>query len=262
MNLKVVAVIPARKGSTRLNEKPLKDIDGKSLVERVWNQASLCRDIDDLFIATDDDEIKAMSEDFGGKVIMTSKEAPTGSARVAEALQKLNVEWDIALNVQGDMPFIEPDAISLAINFYKENIDKFDMVTIAIPIYDREEFVRPTTVKVVIGDNGRALYFSRAAVPYPRDDDEWKIISDSKERVWSLKHIGLYLFNKEALFALSDNSLEASLENVEKLEQLRLLTLGFRVGVCIIPRHLMEHSIEIDTPEDLDQAIKYAKRLK
>ncbi len=262
MKTKVIAVIPARRGSTRLSEKPLKDIDGKSLVERVWAQASLCEDIDSLYVATDDLEIRDLSEEFGATVVMTSTEAPTGSARVAEALQKLNVDWDIALNVQGDMPFIEPSAISLAINFFKKNIENFDMVTIAIPIYDREEFIKPTAVKVVIGDNGRALYFSRAAVPYPRDDDEWKIIPDSERRVWALKHIGLYLFNKESLFALSDNSLEASLENVEKLEQLRLLTLGFRVGVCIIPRDLMEHSIEIDTPEDLDKAIEHAKGLK
>jgi len=262
MEFNIVAVIPARRGSTRLQEKPLKGIVGKSLVERVWNQASLCKDINSLYVATDDQEIRQLSESFGANVVMTSVEAPTGSARVAEAIQKLNIQWDIALNVQGDMPFIEPDAISLAINYFKENFDNFDMVTIAIPIYDREEFTKPTAVKVVIGDGGRALYFSRAPIPYPRDDDEWKIVPGSDRRVFGLKHIGLYLFKKEALYALSDNSLEASIENVEKLEQLRLLTLGFRIGVAIIPRELMEYSIEIDTPEDLEKAIEHAKGLK
>lgn len=262
MEKSVIAVIPARRGSTRLNEKPLKEIEGKSLVERVWIQAGKCRDIEALYVATDDEEIQKLCQDFGADVIMTSKEAPTGSARVAEALQKLDVDWAIALNVQGDMPFIEPEAISLAIEFYKENLSRFDMVTIAIPIYEREEFLKPSAVKVVIEEGGRALYFSRAPIPFPRDDDEWKIIPESEKRIFGLKHIGLYLFNKGALNALSDDTLASSIEDVEKLEQLRLLTLGYRVGVCVIPRNLMEHSIEVDTQEDLDKAINFAKQLK
>jgi 3-deoxy-manno-octulosonate cytidylyltransferase (CMP-KDO synthetase) len=173
--MKVLAVIPARRGSTRLSEKPLREIGGKTLVERVWLQASQCKDIDDLYVATDDQEIFDLSESFGAKVLMTSPELPSGSARVAAVSHVLNDQWEIIANVQGDMPFINPKVISQVIRFFKDNFTKFSMATIAIPIYDEEEFRRNSVVKVVISSESRALYFSRAPIPNSRDGDEWKI---------------------------------------------------------------------------------------
>lgn len=251
--MKVLAAIPARRGSTRLTEKPLRDIGSKSLIQRVWEQAKQCPEIDDLFVATDDQEIFDLSEGFGAKAIMTSPEIPSGSARVAAVSHILGDKWDIILNVQGDMPFINPLVISQLIGFFKENFDKFAMVTIAIPIYDEQEFLKPSAVKVVISEENRALYFSRAAIPHSRDGDQWNVIAGSEKRVFGLKHIGLYGFKKNILPVLEDKQ-GSELESVEKLEQLKVLEKGHPIGVCIVDPNLMEKSIEIDTEDDLKLA--------
>jgi 3-deoxy-manno-octulosonate cytidylyltransferase (CMP-KDO synthetase) len=256
----IVAVIPARRGSTRLPEKPLKLINGKTLIQRVWEQSSKCSSINKLLIATDDAEIKNLGESFGAKVFMTSPDIPSGSARVGAAVKMLNTDWDIAINIQGDMPFIDESVIDLAINYFKANFDKYSMVTIAIPIIDKEEFYKPTSVKVVVSDEGRALYFSRAPIPHSRDGDSWELNRTNQE-FYGLKHIGLYLFKKEALLELEDNEV-SSLEKVEKLEQLKLLERGHSIGVCIVPRELMERSIEVDTEDDLKAAEIEAKARK
>ena len=256
--MKVLAAIPARRGSTRLSEKPLRDIGGKSLVQRVWEQAGQCADIDDLYIATDDEEIFSMSKEFGAKVLMTSPDIPSGSARVAAVSHALGDKWDIVMNVQGDMPFINPKVISQVVNFFKENFSKFAMVTIAIPIYDESEFLKNSAVKVVISDEGRALYFSRSPIPNSRDGDEWKVCKNANQRVYGLKHIGLYAFKKEVLHILEEKDASA-LENVEKLEQLKVLERGEAIGVCIVNPELMERSIEVDTESDLEIARKYAE---
>lgn len=260
-NLNVVAVIPARRGSTRLTEKPLRDIDGKTLIQRVWEQASKCKTLDHLVVATDDQEIYDLSESFGAKTIMTSPEIPSGSARVAAAVEVLDTDWDIAMNIQGDMPFIDERVIDMAISYFKENFEKFSMVTIAIPIRDIGEFLKPTAVKVVISEEGRALYFSRASIPHPRDGDTWDIIENDGKPFFGLKHIGLYLFKEEALKELRDWEI-SKLEKVEKLEQLKLLERGHAIGVCVVPAELMEHSIEIDTEEDLKAAQIEAKKAR
>ncbi len=258
-NLKVVAVIPARRGSTRLTEKPLREIDGKTLIQRVWEQAKKCGSLDQLMIATDDQEIASLAESFGAPVVMTSSEIPSGSARVAAAVETLGTEWDIAMNIQGDMPFIDERVIDMAIEYFKNNFDRFSAVTIAIPIRDVSEFSKQTAVKVVISDEGRALYFSRASIPYPRDGDRWEILEEDSLPFFGLKHIGLYLFKEEALSDLRDWTV-SKLEKVEKLEQLKLLERGHAIGVCIVPPELMERSIEVDTEEDLKAADIEAKR--
>ncbi len=272
--MKAIAIIPARRGSTRLSDKPLRDIAGMTLIERVWRQATKCTGLDEIFITTDDDEIENVSNSFGANVIRTSPEAPSGSARVAEAyiskygaLNKSSESSDvqkIVLNVQGDMPFVNPDAINLAISFFKENFSMFDMVTIAIPIYNLDEFERDSVVKVVVSDTGRGLYFSRAPIPYSREGD--RIRSTEKEtlnkEIYGYKHIGLYLFKEKTLSVFSENQDDTILEKIERLEQLKLLNLGYNIGVCIVPREFMEHSIEVDTELDLNGAIAYAKSMK
>lgn len=257
-DLKTIAIIPARKASTRLTEKPLRDINGKTLIQRVWEQASKCKSLDKLMIATDDEEISALANSFGAKVILTSSDIPSGSARVAAVTEELSEEWDIALNIQGDMPFIKPEVIDLALSFFKENYDKFSMVTIAIPIREVEEFKRPAAVKVVISEDFRALYFSRAPIPHPRENDRWDIVPEDGKPFFGLKHIGLYLFKEEALKDLRDWSV-SKLEIVERLEQLKLLELGHSIGVCIVPEELMATSIEVDTESDLQAAVEMAK---
>lgn len=258
---KVVAVIPARRGSTRLTEKPLRDINGKTLIQRVWEKAQTCESISTLLIATDDEDIASLARSFGASVVMTSSEIPSGSARVAAAVEELEQDWDIAINIQGDMPFIDPKVIDLAIEYFKKNFTSFSMVTIAIPIRDIGEFLKPTAVKVVVSEEGRALYFSRASIPHPRDGDRWNILENDNESFYGLKHIGLYLFKNEALEDLRDWSV-SKLENVEKLEQLKLLERGHSIGVCIVPPELMVHSIEIDTEEDLKAARVHAGRIE
>jgi 3-deoxy-manno-octulosonate cytidylyltransferase (CMP-KDO synthetase) len=258
---KVVAVIPARRGSTRLTEKPLREIHGKTLIQRVWEQASKCRNLDTLMIATDDEEICTLARSFGARVVMTSSDIPSGSARVAAAVEQIDGDWDIAINIQGDMPFIDQRVIDMAIDFFRKNFDRFSMVTIAIPIRDIGEFLKPTAVKVVISDEGRALYFSRASIPLPRDGDRWDIMEDDGSPFFGLKHIGLYLFREEALKELRDWEV-SSLEKVEKLEQLKLLERGHAIGVCIVPPELMERSIEVDTEDDLKAAEIEARRNK
>lgn len=253
--MKVLAVIPARRGSTRLAEKPLKDIGGKSLVQRVWEQASGAKEIDALYVATDDEEIFQMAESYGAAAMMTASDIPTGSARVAAVSHALGDAWDIVLNVQGDMPFINPLVIDNLITFFKQHYNQYAMVTIAIPIYDKEEFLRSSSVKVAVTDQGRALYFSRAAIPHSRDGDVWDI-STTEKQAYGLKHIGLYAFKPEALLVLEDPT-PSKLEHVEKLEQLKLLEYGLPIGVCVVDSTLMTHSIEIDTLEDLEKARAY-----
>jgi len=257
-DLRAIAIIPARKASTRLSEKPLRDINGKTLIQRVWEQASKCKSLDKLMIATDDQEIADLGNSFGATVMLTSSDIPSGSARVAAVTEKLTEEWDIALNIQGDMPFIKPAVIDLALSFFKENFNKYSMVTIAIPIREVEEFKRPAAVKVVISEDFRALYFSRAPIPYPREEDRWDIIPEDGKPFFGLKHIGLYLFKEEALRDLRDWSV-SKLEIVERLEQLKLLELGHSIGVCIVPEELMATSIEVDTESDLQAAVEMAK---
>ena len=127
------------------------------------------------------------------------------------------------------------------------------MVTIAIPIYEEEEFIRPSSVKVVVSEESRALYFSRAAIPHSRDGDQWNVIEGSKKRIYGLKHIGLYAFKNDILPVLEEQK-SSELESVEKLEQLKVLEKGHPIGVCIVDPALMERSIEIDTEEDLKLA--------
>lgn len=252
-NMNIVAVIPGRRASTRLTEKPLRDIHGKTLIQRVWEQGKKVRGLSALYIATDDEDIASISRSFGADVLMTSPEIPSGSARVSAAVKMIDRPVDIAINIQGDMQFIEPTVVESAIEFFKENFDRFHVVTIAIPIRDLGEFLKPDAVKVVVSEEGQALYFSRAPIPHPRDGDRWDILPDDGQPFYGLKHMGLYLFRQEALSALDDWQI-SSLEKVEKLEQLKLLERGFKIGVCIVKRELMAKSIEVDTEADLRAA--------
>ena len=261
----VLAVIPARLASTRLPEKPLKDIAGKTLVQRVWERARSAKSLDRVVVATDSEEIEQEVRRFGGEVVMTSPELTTGSARVAAAARLLAEgqhslsAWRTVVNVQGDMPFIKGELIDRCVNFLHSERGGFGMVTIATPILEEALYRSPMDVKVVVGAGNRALYFSRAPIPHSRDGNRLEeIASDGKKRtVFGYKHFGLYVYSPSVLsdFERSDMS---SLEDIEKLEQLRLLEMGHTIGVCIVESDLTAGSIEVDTPEDLERSRRLA----
>ncbi len=251
-----LAVIPVRLSSQRLPNKPLADIEGKSLVHRVWAQAKKATKLARIVIATEDDELVAEAIKIGAEVVKNVQGLPSGSSRVA-ALHKMleYADYKYFLNVQGDMPFISPNVIDKLVDFLKNS--DFDMATIGIPILEEEFHKREHTVKIALSNEGQALYFSRAPIPFPRAGKKFMHPLYS-ESVWGFRHIGLYAFRPQALKVFESNE-ENYLESVERLEQLRLLSGGYKVGVCIIKPEEAEGFIEVDTQEDLEKAREIAR---
>jgi 3-deoxy-D-manno-octulosonate 8-phosphate phosphatase (KDO 8-P phosphatase) len=233
--MKAVAVIPARYASTRLPGKPLKDICGKPLIQRVWEVVSRVQGLDEVVVATDDTRIADAVLKFGGKVCMTSPDCQSGSDRVREVAASLAA--DVYVNIQGDEPLLEPSAIEtlLAVFTKDENVQ---VATLCSRI-SAEEARSPHQVKVVCDHKGNALYFSRSCLPFVRDP------SDS---LFFLGHIGLYAYRKESLQAFA-SLLPSPLEWMEKLEQLRFLQAGIPVRVLEVP----PMGAGVDTPEDLER---------
>ena len=242
--MRIAAIIPARYHSTRLPAKPLQKLGGKSIIEWVYHAVKAV--IEDVVVATDDVRIAEEVERFGGCAIMTSKAHRSGTDRCAEALTKMGSDYDVVINVQGDEPFIRREHIEALIECF--NNPETEIATLAKPMTSAEDVAdihNPNSVKVVTDLRGRALYFSRAAIPYQRDveQSEW-----SKHHTY-LKHIGVYAFRAQTLKAVT--SLDtSSLEQTEKLEQLRWLEHGYYISVAKTPYATMG----IDTPEDLQRA--------
>ncbi len=246
--MKVLGIIPARLGSQRLKAKPLVDLGGKKVVQRVWEQANKSQTLTDLYVATDSNETKEICEKVGAKVILTSSKPRTGSDRVAEAYSLLGNKADLVLNIQGDMPFINPELIDTCVRFCQER-NEFDMATPVYPIYDQNVFNRNTTVKVIFRGDGEAIYFSRAPIPYPR------FMPDANQPL-GFKHLGLYVFKPDVLLKFSE--LETGVyESREGLEQLRLLENSFKVRLVFVSEELCLPGIEIDTDEDVEKALRY-----
>ena len=239
--MKIIAVIPARYASTRFPAKLMQDLGGKTVIQRTYESATNTDLFDDVFVVTDSILIYDEIINNGGKAIMSVKEHESGSDRIAEAVEKLEV--DIVVNVQGDEPFINKEPLVKLLEVFRNDFDKkVDLASLMFQITDIEEIDNPNNVKVVTDQNGFALYFSRSVIPYPRD---------MNAGVRYMKHIGIYAFRKEALldfYRLPMKSLEAS----EKLEQLRYLEFGKRIKMV----ETDQGSIGIDTPEDLVKARK------
>jgi 3-deoxy-manno-octulosonate cytidylyltransferase (CMP-KDO synthetase) len=237
--MKTIAVIPARYASTRFPAKLMQDLGGKTVILRTYQAAMQTNLFDDVFVVTDSDIIFDEIVSNGGKAIMSIKEHESGSDRIAEAIQDLDV--DIVVNVQGDEPFIDAEPLAKVIEVFRNDFDKkVDLASLMREIKDESEINNPNNVKVVVDQSGFALYFSRSVIPYPRDKDVG---------VRYFQHIGIYAFRKQALldfYSLPMKSLEAS----EKLEQLRYLEFGKRIKM-IETTHV---GIGIDTPEDLEKA--------
>ena len=239
---KTLGIIPARYDSSRFPGKVLVDIAGKSMIQRVYEQAKKATSLDEVVVATDDERVFQAVEKFGGQVVFTDKNHQSGTDRCAEVIKFDHFQdFDIVVNIQGDEPYIQPEQIDKAVLFLKDNL-LFKIATLAKKIDDRQPLFSPNVVKVVFGKAQNALYFSRNAIPYLRDIGlgNWLDSADF------YKHIGLYAFRKEALTTVAQLPI-GRLENLEKLEQLRWLENGFSIGVEITELE----TIGIDTPEDL-----------
>ena len=239
--MKIIAVIPARYASTRFPAKLMQDLGGKTVILRTYEAAINTQLFDDVFVVTDSDLIFDEIVSNGGKAIRSIKEHESGSDRIAEAVENLDV--DIVINVQGDEPFIDAEPLAKVIEVFRNDLDKkVDLASLMREITNQEDINNPNNVKVVVDQNGFALYFSRSVIPYPREKNVG---------VCYFQHIGIYAFRKQALldfYHLPMKSLEAS----EKLEQLRYLEFGKRIKM-VETTHV---GIGIDTPEDLEKARK------
>ena len=240
--MKIACIIPSRYASTRLPGKPLRMIAGQTLIHRVYNRAILAKSPDIVVVATDHRDIAEEVENFGGRVVMTAVNHPTGTDRLAEVAEQLT-DYDIIVNVQGDEPFIDPNVIDRLAKMLIEH-ENLDMVTAAAPL-KKEEYQDASAVKVVVNQKGEALYFSRALIPYPREDFAMP----------PLKHIGVYAYRRSFLLTYAKTE-QTPLEKTESLEQLRALETGHKIGVIRIETE----DIGIDTEEDLKKANEFFKR--
>lgn len=243
----VVGVIPARYASTRLEAKVLVDILGKPLIQHVWERARQAKLLDDLIIACDDERVLSAAKEFGAKAVMTSKDHSTGTDRLAEVVNPIDVR--IVLNIQGDEPLIHPTMIDCVARALLDD-PLLSMATVAKKIEDHHVIHDLNVVKVVLDKNNFALYFSRAAIPHH------PVNSEVKAPVY-FKHIGLYGYTKDFLFTFR-NLPPSDLERTERLEQLRALEAGFRIKVV----ETEYDTISVDTPEDLEKVKEYLQREK
>jgi len=243
----IVAVIPARYDATRLPGKPLADIAGHPMIEHVYRRSASARGVDAVVVATDDERIAAAVRQFGGIATMTSPAHRSGTDRIAEVAAQLSCE--IVLNVQGDEPLLEPEVIEAVIAPLVAD-PMLDMATVCVPISDRSDYDDPNVVKVVTDRGGRALYFSRAPIPYIRGGALEGGPYDGVGAGFSRPHIHLGLYGYRRTFLLKFATLpQTPLERAESLEQLRALENGYRIHTV----ETTHDSIGVDTPEDLER---------
>jgi len=235
---RVVGVIPARWASTRLPGKALVPICGKPLIQWVLERVRLANRLDEVLVATDDERIRAVVTALGGTAVMTRVDHPSGTDRVAEAVS--GREAGIVINIQGDEPLIDPGLINGLVEVMVES-QEWDMATAVTPIHAQDELNKPSVVKVVLGEHGRALYFSRAVIPFVRDT--------RPEGLTHWRHVGIYAYRRGFLDRLVKTP-PCVLELTEKLEQLRALHLGARMKVV----ETQEIGLGVDTPEDVGLA--------
>jgi 3-deoxy-manno-octulosonate cytidylyltransferase (CMP-KDO synthetase) len=246
--LAIVAIIPARFGSTRLPGKPLSDIHGKTMIERVWERARAASLPERVLVATDDERIVAAVRRFGGEVVLTSSAHATGTDRLAEAVR--TTDADIVVNVQGDEPLLDPAGIdAVAAPLIEE--PELPMATLSLPLTELEEMLSPSVVKVVTDARGDALYFSRSPIPHVRTPggDLEDAARAALARGLARKHVGLYAYRRAALLRFAALP-PAALELAEGLEQLRALHHGMRIRVVAVDG---PGGVAVDTLEDLER---------
>ena len=231
--MKIGCVIPARFGSTRLPGKPLADIAGKPMIQRVYERVTNAKKPEVFIVATDDQRVYDAVQSFGGTVVMTDANHPTGTDRLAEVAQQYT-DLDVIINVQGDEPMIDANLIDQLADLF-ESDDVLQMATVATPLLE-EEYDEPSAVKVILNKRNDAMYFSRSLIPYPRHD----FVNTP------LKHIGIYAYRRQFLLDYAKMEPTAA-EQTESLEQLRALENGFAIRVITTDKRF----VGVDTPEDL-----------
>jgi len=236
--MKTVGVIPARMASTRFPCKVLAKIGGKPMIQWVWEKARGAKRLDEIMIACDHQDVLAAARSFGAIAVMTNPAHPSGTDRIAEAIGQHTC--DIIINIQGDEPFIDVLTIDSLAHMMQQD-SAVMMGTVVKAIISKEEFENPNVVKCVLDENGYALYFSRAPIPYQRDQ--------SGSAGLRYKHLGLYGYRKDFLMQYK-NWPKSTLEGIEQLEQLRVLEKGYRIKTVVTEYE----SIAIDTPDDLRKA--------
>lgn len=249
--MSAIVVIPARYASTRFPGKPLALLKGMPVIQHVYQNSLNSKLADEVIVATDSETIFEKVLSFGGKAVMTSPEHQSGTDRIAEVAAALNC--DIMVNVQGDEPLIRPEMIDAVISVLDDS--RASLGTLAIPIRDSREIFDPNVVKVVFDPEGFAWYFSRAPIPYHRDEWNAPLVMSKELRAQStlvtrgcFKHVGIYSYRRDVLMKLSSMP-PSRLETIEKLEQLRALESGFRIKVG----ETSCETIGVDTPEDLER---------
>lgn len=244
-----IVIIPARYASTRFPGKPLVNINGKSMIQNVYEQAR--KVFDCVYVATDDERIYSAVLAFSGKVVMTKKKHKSGTDRCAEAIGKIEaIEkkiFDVVVNIQGDEPFINPEQIITIKKCFKSK--KTQIVTLAKYISNLEDLLDINKPKVVVNKKGEAIYFSRSIIPYYRNLDKKRWLTNHKY----YKHIGLYAYRKDILLEITKLP-QSSLEKAESLEQLRWIENSYKIKIA----YTEYESLSIDTPRDLE----YARQIK
>lgn len=241
--MKAIGVIPARWKSSRFEGKILANIMGKPMLQHVWERAKESKILEDIIIAADSEEVMKVVEGFGGKSVYTSKDQPSGTDRITEVVNPIDVE--VVVNIQGDEPLIHHTMIDSLANALLED-KTIPMATLIKKIRSKEELLNPNVVKVVIDKESCALYFSRSPIPHYRGTGE--------ESQCYYKHIGIYAYSKDFLFTYT-NLPKSSLEEIEKLEQLRALENGYKIKTI----ETEFDTIGVDTPEDLKKVEEVLK---
>lgn len=247
--MKILGIIPARYASTRFPGKPLVDVDGRPMIQCVFEQARKCGELAEVVVATDDQRIEDAVKKFGGTAVMTSGKHESGTDRCFEALMKFGGKFDAVINIQGDEPFIHPEQIAKVANCFKDK--NVQLATLVMKLTSIHELTNHNTIKVIVSKNKEAIYFSRTAIPYYRGEDfpEWLKLHTY------YKHVGIYGYRSDILAEVTKLD-RSSLEMAESLEQLRWLENGYKIAVEFTDIE----SFSIDTPEDLTNALsKFSK---
>ena len=243
-----IAVIPARYSATRLPGKPLVSLAGKPMIQRVWERTREAKRISRTVIATDDERILQAAAGFGAEAVLTRSEHRSGTERVAEvAASRAMAGEDVFVNVQGDEPLIEPDAIDTLVETI-ESEDGISVATLMVPIAKPADIMDPNIAKVVLDFDGNALYFSRAPIPWVRD-------RNTPVHAQHMKHLGLYAFRRAALLDFPTLPV-GDLERIEQLEQLRWMENGYKIRVA----ETQHDSVSVDVPEDVTRIEQILRR--
>jgi 3-deoxy-manno-octulosonate cytidylyltransferase (CMP-KDO synthetase) len=241
----ILGIIPARFASSRFPGKPLVDIGGKTMIQRVYEQAKKSSKLSEVIVATDDERIAAEVKKFGGNFVMTSDTHHSGTDRCAEAVKKVPGNWKAVINIQGDEPFIQPEQIDLLASLFDHS--SVLIGTLVKKLSDPSDLDNPNTMKVVLDANGNGMYFSRSPIPFIRGEEKSKWL----DKHFFYKHIGIYGYRSDVLQKITLLA-PGKLEIAESLEQLRWLENGYSIRTAFTTLE----TLSVDSPEDLERMKK------